>query len=212
MPLPVLPGVLRISVAGQVAGGGRWSNTWHARNVSLVDFTSSAIEAFHAIFAQIYLGPSVGGGTPVLAQCPALTTVDKFSYTPLDGSSGAFDVSGSDTGSGGVSTMPAEVAECLTIRTADRGRQNRGRVFFPAFGMESFDSAGHIKLATANLTRAQVENVGDALIAGGAEIGVASYGRSVNRLGVVHTWTPHFTPATQFSIDLLADVIRARKD
>ena len=43
MPLPVLPGVLRITAGGNMGGGGRWSNTWHAQNDSLVDFTESAI-------------------------------------------------------------------------------------------------------------------------------------------------------------------------
>ena len=53
----------------------------------------------------------------------------------------------------------------------------------------------------------------------GWEIGVASYGKSVKidytsplpHTRVVSTWTPHFTPATSFSMDQLADVQRSRK-
>ena len=218
MPLPVIPGTMRIAVSGQIAGGGTWANVWHARNISLADWTQAGIEAFHAIFRQFYESPGLSGGVPVSSFLPTGTTVTKASYTPLDGSSGAYEFPIVVAGSG-ATPMPAEVAEVLTIRTALRGRQNRGRIYLPAFTTTHFDSAGHISTATINGILAQIVAVEAAIETGGAELGVGSYGPYKNpTTGAVSSdpainggSSPHFTPVSTWSMDNAADVQRGRK-
>lgn len=205
MPLPTLHGVLRITAAGQVQGGGRWSNTWHARNRSLIDFDAGGVTGFHAIFRQVYGAASVGGGEVVMQHTLAGTTCDSFTYTPLDGSSGSFHFVEAFAGSGSGSTMPAEVAECLTIRTAFRGRQNRGRIYYPAFEVSDFDANGLIKAAVITALLLQINGVQAALVSGGADLGVASYGP------YVAAGAPHFTPVSSFTMDTKPDVQRSRK-
>lgn len=205
MPLPVIDGVLRITAAGAIQGGGRWSNTWHARNISLAGWTAASVLAFHDIFKQFYIGPAIGAGNSQRSNWPAGTTIDSIDYTPLDGTSGAFSHALSLLGTGTGSAMPAEVSHVLTIRTADRGRQNRGRIFLPATVTSTYGADGHVGSTLINLTVAQIVGVEAALVTGGAELGVGSYG-PYKSLG-----TPHFTPVTAFTMDDRADVQRSRK-
>lgn len=211
MPLPTIAGVLRVSVSGALEGGGRWANTWHARNDSLVDFDLAGITAFHTIFQQFYLGPAVGGGAGLLTMMTAASQVDTFQYTPLDGSSGAYNFTGANPGSGGGACFPAECCEVVTVRTAQRGRRARGRVYLPTLSGAFWDSVGHVSTAAQLDILQQLDGVEAALEVGGAHLGVASYGRSENRAGVVTTWTPFFTEVSQFTMDGLADVQRRRK-
>jgi hypothetical protein len=212
MPLPVLPGVLRIVVSGQIAGGGQWANTWHARNDSLVDFTPASINAFHAIFLQLYEGPSLGGGTFISNNIVSPSSITNYAYTPLDGSSGAFNIASATLGITVAPSMPAEVCEVLTIRTAARGRQNRGRIYFPAFRTDDFDSAGLILAGTISTLLTQVVAVESAIEAGGAHLGVGSYGPYKDPVThLLVTTGQHFTPVTTWSMDNKADVQRRRK-
>jgi hypothetical protein len=212
MALPVLPGVVRISVNGSITGGSRWSNTWHVRNDSLVDFNAGSIASLHAIFQQFYVGPALGAGSPQTANWDVGTTVERFGYTPLDGSSGAYDFTTSYPGTNVGACMPAEVAQVITVRTLARGRQNRGRIYLPAMITAAYTAVGHIAPAVINATLVQLQAVATAIIAGGAHIGVGSYGPYKDP--VTHALvpgTPHFTEASQFTMDDLTDVMRNRK-
>jgi hypothetical protein len=206
MPLPVLPGVVRATASGNIAGGGRWSNTWHFRRADLGDPDLALITLLHVPLAAFYVGQ-------IMPNCPAATTIGNIDYTTLDGVSGAFSLPVSAVGSGGGDVLPAEVAEVLTIRTALRGRQNRGRLFFPAFTQGAFDGAGHIVAGTAGATVAAMVAMAAAAGLEGWQHGVGSYGPYVDP--VTHALvpgTPHFTQASSYSMDLLADVIRSRKN
>lgn len=219
MPLPVLPGVIRVAVTGQIAGGGSWANVWHIRNISLADWDTASINTLDAIFWQFYVGAPVSGGVAVGTFCPPATTFDQAAYTPLDGSSGAVVATHNDLGSEAANAMPAEVAEVITLRTALRGRQNRGRIFLPALTKPQFLADGHIDPGVITDILQQLNGVAALILAGGAEIGVGSYGPYKNPVtGVVSDnpatnggSSPHFTPATSFSMDGMADVIRGRK-
>jgi hypothetical protein len=211
MPLPVIAGVARCTLAGSIQGGGRWANTWHARRVDLGGVDTGEAASLTAVMTAFYAAlviPSVCGGT----------TIDSVDVTPLDGTSGAFHFGPGLVGSSGGSAAPPEVAEVITIRTAFRGRRARGRVFLPALTAGAFDTVGHI--GAGYLTAVSVEGalmMGAANVAGW-EIGVASYGKSRrwNRTTtpatfVETTWDPFFTPATSLTMDNRADVVRARK-
>jgi hypothetical protein len=219
MPLPTIAGVLRISATGAIAGGSRWSNTWHAYNGGTGAWTAASVLAFHDIFKQFYLGPNLGAGLSINSACPAGTTFNDFNYTPLDGSSGAIVHTEAGAGTNAGAPMPAEVAEVVTIRTALRGRRSRGRVFLPAMVVGAFGADGHLQPAQVAGIIAQLAAVNAALITGGAALGVASYGLSYKidfttprpHRRIPSIWDPFFSQASSFTMDGLADVIRNRK-
>jgi hypothetical protein len=126
--------------------------------------------------------------------------VDNFSYTPLDGLSGAVVFTDTAPGTDAALSMPAEVAQ-----TAARGRQNRGRVYLPAAATSKYNADGHIGAAMIAGVLAQIQGVQAALVVAGATLGVGSYGPYVG------AGTPHFTPVTTFTMDDSADVQRGRK-
>lgn len=205
MPLPVIPGAVRVVVAGQTQGGGRWANAWTIRTDSEITPDESGILAIHTIFRQLYVGPNLGAGFDLLTYCPSGLTLDGFGYTPLDGSSGAIFYSESATGSGSPGALPAEVTAVITVRTALRGRQNRGRVFLPQPSLFDQTPGGRVNPGMIAGALAQVVEVNNALITGGARIGVLSTGPYVG------AGTPHWTAATTFSMDDRFDVQRRRK-
>jgi len=211
MPLPVLPGVVRCSLGGHVDGGGRWNNTWHARRIDLGDPTLVSVTALHVEFVAFYTAA-------VLGQMPFGSTWDSANYTPLDGTSGAITLPVNLAGLLGGTAYPPEVAEVLTLRTADRGRRARGRIFLPSFSEPSWDAHGLLADGTiANVLAGSAAFMAAAVVSGW-QIGVASYGVSrkvdhtVRPARVVETtWSPFFTPLTLITMDKEADVIRGRK-
>jgi hypothetical protein len=205
MPLPVIAGALRITTSGLCQGGGAWSNTWHAVQTTPSGWDLAAITGFHDTFSQLYLGPALGSGAFVMQFCATGTSIVKFSYTPLDGSSGAFEFAGALAGSNGGVTLPAEVSYVLTLRTADRGRQNRGRIYLPPFGGTSVDANGKLVAAGRDQLVVQAAAVQASLATAGAPLAVGSYGPYIG------AGSPHATVITSFTMDLVADVQRSRK-
>lgn len=212
MPLPVLPGVLRCTAGGLVSGGGRWANTWHIRAQDLTTPTEAEVLAIHVILAGFYVAA-------VLPKCRDTTTLESIDYTPLDGSSGAFNYPVNSAGAGTAKALPPECAEVLTIRTAARGRQNRGRIFIPAWTVNETENNGQLVSAVTIGFAAAAEAMNVALGVIGAEVGVGSYGPYRNpTTGVVSVdplvnggSSPHFSPVTAFTMDVQVDVQRSRK-
>lgn len=212
MPLPVIAGVARASVTGNVDGGGRWSNTWHFRREDLGTPDGELIAELAVALLAFY-------GSTIIASCTPGTTLDGADITPLDGSSGAFHYTADLEGAGVSNSMPAQTSMVLTIRTALRGRQNRGRVYFPPFGVSNFNADGLFLAAGANAITVAVGVMQAALLVLGWETGVASYGPYKNPLTGVTSddplvnggSVPHFTEAVSFGMDLMADAQRGRK-
>ena len=211
MPLPEIAGVVRASLGGSIAGGSRWSNTWHAQRVDLADPTALQIAEVHTALVAFY-------AAAVMPLCTVATTLARADYTPLDGTSGAFSLPVTlEGGDGTTATLPPEVAEVLTIRTPLRGRRHRGRVFLPALVVTAAPT-GRLTGATttAIVTAAAAAQAALALL--GWNMGVASYGKSqIKAPGfsdhrvVESTWPPEFTAVSSFSMDTTLDVIRSRK-
>jgi hypothetical protein len=211
MALPVIAGVARASLAGQVAGGGRWSNTWHARRIDLGDPTAVSVALLEADLVAFY-------ATAILSNCHTGTTLDAVDITPLDGSSGAFHTTLAIDGSGSGDSLPPEVSCVITIRTGARGRRSRGRVYLPAFVIGALSPTGQLGTATNVGIQAVITTLAAAVLVSGWELGVASYGvsrkydRTVRPPRIVETtWTPFFTPQTSMSMDSKFDVQRNRK-
>ena len=205
-------------VAGNIAGGTRWANTWCIRTISEIDPDLAGITAIHAIFRQFYTGPNLGAGQSFMDLAHPSTTLDGFAYTPLDGTSGAIFFPESEGGSSTSEPLPAQNAEVLTIRTSQRGRRNRGRVFLPALTEAESNSLGHINPTLTVAFVAQIVAVQAALETGGALIGVLSTGPYKDPAtglpvppGSATAALQHFTPANQFTMNDRFDVIRNRK-
>ena len=211
MPLPTIPGVVRASASGVIAGGSHWSNTWHFRRIDLADPVPADIAALHVELLVFYAAL----GTGFLA---GVTSLDVINYTPLDGTSGAVALPGpGDPGGDGASALPPEVAEVITIRTAGRGRRARGRIFLPAIS-ETHNVGGRLTSAAVLGLTALADALAAAAVVSGWQVGVASYGRSMIRTPgftdhriSVSSWDPFFTPATSLTVDNKFDVQRSRK-
>jgi hypothetical protein len=212
MPLPILPGVARVSASGPINGGGRWQNTWHVRNSSLIDFDPAGIAAANAIFQQFYIGPALGLGLPYLDFCNSLTTCDNIAWTPLNGISGAVIIPVTGTHVDTNQSLPAECSPVLTLRTTERGRQNRGRIYLPAMNAVFLDVHGRIPAAVIDYIKIQAMAVQAALVTGGASLGVGSYGPYKDpTTGLPVLTGAHFTPLATVTMDDKMDVQRGRK-
>jgi hypothetical protein len=211
MPLPVIPGAVRITCAGVVAGGGRWSNTWHARRVDLGSSTGVEQAALATEFGIFY-------GGAIMPLCAAPTAIQTVELTPLDGTSGAIVFPTPVVGSSSDGALPPEVASVITIRTAARGRRARGRVYLPAFSKGHITTPGLLDSTTIGVIQVAVAALMVGAGVAGWEMGVASYGKSrkvdftVTPHRVVETvWDPFFTPMTLGTVDDRLDVQRHRK-
>jgi len=211
MALPTIPGAVRASAAGDCLGGGRWSNTWHFRRADSASPSPAEIAALHVELLAFY------AGLFSTLYCTG-TRLEKVDYTPLDGTSGAFSLPGGIDGADlAGNQLPPEVAACITIRTADRGRRARGRIFLPPMSKGQVLSGRLSSTATGIIMTASAALMAAATISGW-QLGVASYGKSVKLDKTVHptrvvetTWSPFFTPATVVTMDDLLDVQRSRK-
>lgn len=206
MPLPVIAGTVRVSAGGAITGGGSWSNNWHIRRADLLAPEIGDYEGARDAFIVFYTDA-------VFDSVPAATTLATINFTPLDGTSGALSYSVGLVGNGGINPTAAQTAEVLTIRTAQRGRQNRGRIYLPAFVEEDWDAAGHISSTAITRVLTAAALLVSTLSGQGWELGVGSYGPYKNPVtGVLEVGTPHFTPQISLSMDNLSDVQRSRKN
>lgn len=213
MSLPTIAGTVRVAVRGHTAYGTRWVNVLHLKRISGSPSTAD-FPAIVTLLNQLYGGATFGGGgAALLSACNASTGVDDYTFTSLDSSLASAVLSASAAGTGAASSLPAEVAEVITLRTNTRGRRYRGRIFLPPMTATNIVANGTLATSLATSLPAQCGGFQTAIGALGTPYtwGVASYGRSVNRAGVVTTWTPMFNTINSWSFDLIADVQRRRK-
>jgi hypothetical protein len=211
MPLPVIPGAARVTLAGATAGGARWSNSWHIQTIGGADPGAAELNTAVGAFSNFYTSVMAGA-------CSVGTTCDAADVTPLDGTSGAIHTGLNILGAAASPSLPAEVSFVLTLRTAQRGRRARGRIFLPAFATNTTGADGHLTPENVAAILADATALLASLTTATFILGVASYGRSVKLDHTVHparrevsTWTPFITPVTTISLDNVADVIRNRK-
>jgi len=211
MPLPTIAGAVRCTFSGLCAGGGAWSNTFHIRRIDLGAPTDAEITTAASLFSDFYTAAYVPYSV-------AATTLTKADFVRLDGTSGGLAFSwghvGGDTAN---PTLPPECAGVLTIRTAIRGRQNRGRVFMPPATQGSL-TVGKFTAGYASAVVSAAATLRSALLGADWELGVGSYGPYKNpTTGITDstgggTTSPHFTACTTVTMDVLVDVIRSRKN
>lgn len=211
--LPVIPGVLRVTVRGTTADGTRWENTIHLKK-GTGDPSTADYAAIVPLLNQLYGGATFGGGgAALLSACNASTLVNDYTFTSLATPIASPVLAGSAGGTGVVNSLPAEVAEVISLRTANRGKRYRGRIYLPPMTISQLLSTGNLAPSLATSLPAQCSGFQTAIQALGTPYSwhVASYGRSVLKNGTVSTWTPFTTIVSSWSFDLLPDVQRRRK-
>lgn len=205
MPLPVIAGVVRAAVSGKVPSAQNWTNVWHFRYSGGASSPGPTdITALDALFTRVYSGTAFGGGFPWLTKCGSAVTLTKISYVILDGSALGQDVAKSLLGTGGATSVPSECSPVLTLRSNQRGRSHRGRVYLPPFLQANLTADGRLNSTAATDFINQVNGfktaLGGALVSPFWEMGIASYKLSV------------FTPLASATMDLDVDVQRRRKN
>lgn len=213
MALPTIAGTTRVTFRGSNVAGQQWANVMHFRYAG--GASTPGITEFTALDAKVlrlYSGAAYSTGAAWLTFCTPDTKLIDATYYNLDGASSPYVISHTQQGTQSAATnSPQTLAFVLTIRTGNRGRRYRGRVYLPT------PSQNVIAGATGQLTAATTTNIvtqANGLLADLSSIqwawGVASYGHgTVN--GQPSSWTPFFTNATAITADGVPDVQRRRK-
>lgn len=127
MPLPVITDTLRVAVNFKMANGHLAANVLHYRKTAALTF-AGAIAVLDPILEHLYM-TSGGAGVCWQEQAPGLASMIDFRYTPLDGTSATTVIPHAGVGANGGEPLPSQVALVGTLRTAQRGRRHRGRVY-----------------------------------------------------------------------------------
>jgi hypothetical protein len=204
MPLPTIPGVVRAAFSGLVPGNQPWTNVLHCRYSGGASSPGDAdITALDTLLTRLWSGTAFGAGSAWFNNCPGAVTLTKSSYTRLDATSLGLEFVKALTGTGGGSSLPSECAPVLTIRSNQRGRSHRGRIYLPPLNITSIDVSGQINATVRTAIQLQWSGLATALggptVAPFWELGVASY--------LLHV----FTPSTLATMDQFVDVQRRRR-
>jgi len=171
------------------------------------------ITALDAKLIRLYSGAAYGTGVPWFTACPPSIKLIDATYYPLSAAGAPTVISHTNTGAAAANTDTAqETAMVLTLRTALRGRRNRGRIYLPSIATTFMSGTGGVMAASAVvnfLTQAT------GLLADLTSIQwkwvVASYGHSVLKNGTPSSWTPYATDLLNVTMDGIPDVQRRRK-
>lgn len=213
MALPNIAGVVRASFRGVNAAGQQWVNVTHHQYATGASQPGpTEIAALDAKLLRLYTGSAYASGTTWFSSCgPEVKLIDATYYV-LNGTSVPVVIPHTQQGTLTVGNNQAqEVAMVLTLRTAQRGRRYRGRIYLPAPHTSTM-SGGTGQMTSTIVTTFLAQANG--LLADLPSIqwawGVASYG--VGSLhGVPQFWTPFFTAIQSLSMDGIPDVQRRRK-
>lgn len=172
MPLPVIADTIRASQEGLTSNGLPWANVMHFRKTGALSYPA-AIAILDPIWLAIWNTAS-GGGTALRAFLPTTASLQAFRYTPLDGSTAStvntHVVAGTDAGD----PLPASTCLVATLRTALRGRANRGRVYFGPM-TELSNTNGRPTAGTVSGLSLQMNALITNLTGSGVSLVVASY-------------------------------------
>lgn len=128
---------------GHTADGDNWMYSWHATsNRSLVDAQAAAV----AWNAALWAGATAGNGLEdhVTAQVgtDSVTTVSLDVLTGIQQS--RLDTAQAIVGVAAGNALPADVALCVSLRTAIARRDGRGRFFLPQPAASQLTTNGRV--------------------------------------------------------------------
>lgn len=207
MELPVITNVVRTAVSGLGPNGQQWANILHFRRTSgVLDVASLPSLRDHIV--SLYNVSYGAGQWQLLFGSPISVTLGQISFTPLDGTSAStvYTVSGAGTQTG--DALPAEVAIVLSLRTALRGRRNRGRLYIPCLAEAVCDAVGQPTTNAVSGYAAQANTFRTTITPSGWEWVVASYGGP--QPNGTRRWTPYATAISTVTCDRYFDSQRRR--
>ena len=172
MPLPVIANTLRTTVVGKAVNGHRFTNVMHFRKSGALTF-AGAIAILDPALLNVYTVNS-GAGLAWKSIGPAAASLVQFEYTPLDGVTATTVITHAVAGVDANDPLPASIALVVTVRTALRGRRNRGRIYTGPY-CEDANLAGVPTTATVAAVQTQWSSLLTALAGSGVSLGVASY-------------------------------------
>lgn len=205
MALPTIAGVVRCTASGNVPSGQRWANVLHCRYAGGASSPGVPdINNLHALLQRLWFGAFFGSGRAWMTHCTSQVTFAQIAYLPLDTTSLATVIAVGQLGTATGNSAPSECAPVLTLRSSQRGRSHRGRIYMPTPAMSSIGSDGRLLSSTTSEFLLQVTGLQTALggvtVAPFWEIGIASY-----KLGT-------FSALVNPTMDLDIDVQRRRKN
>lgn len=205
MPFVPTPNVIRASIE-YVVSGLPAANIIHCQH-ALSPLSQTEIEDLAANVASVWEGKVM----PLITSNVELVQVvatDVSSQTGVQGSA----VSGT-VGASGSAPLPPNIATCVSIKTALRSRNGRGRCYIPGVGEDKVDGAGTITPAyRAALETAFVDLALDLAAAPTpCNLGVLSlYSQSANPVPPHERAAGVFNVATTFAVDATIDTQRRR--
>lgn len=206
--LPVIAGVYRCAIRWRYGAGGPTAiNVLHVLHLA-----GSAAAAFAALDANVV--------SALWAGMSSTSVADQVAVTPLDGTSATvnFTPSGAKwTGNVVASEYTPSLALVVSLRTAKRGAQYRGRIYLP-FQTELgwVDGVANGSLAT---NQSAWNTFQTAMGVSNYPLHVASYGFSQHKVPgtggaysvVPVTWTPHAEPVTSINVESVGGTQRRRQ-
>lgn len=199
--LPIISNVYRVAFNWADSGGQIAANVMHFRKA-----TSSASAIASAIDANI----SSAMWTPV----STTSRVVNLKVTPLDGTSATFvlNVTGAKWTGSSVGNFVPQAAVVVSMRSALRGRRNRGRFFIPFIG-EPYIANGVVDTSVVPTLQTAWEAFRSVMAGAGATpITIASYGRNPATLKhPLQTWSPFDNLCTSLAIEPNAGTQRRRQ-
>lgn len=173
MPLPVIADTMRVSVEGIATNSHQWANVLHFRKTGAITF-AAAIAILDPLLLAHYQTNS-GAGQAWRNQAPTTSNIQRFRYTPLDGTSAQTVITHILAGLSAGDPLPVSIALVVTLRTLLRGRSHRGRVYTGPYD-EVSNLAGNPVAAIVAGVAVQWQRFVDVALAGsGVSLVVASY-------------------------------------
>lgn len=223
-PLPTIAGVVRCAVSGLTPSGRKWTNVHHMRYAAGASSPGTTeIDNMDVELFRLYSGTAYAGGAAIFVMCPTTVSMTQIDYTVLDGAALAYSKVHNVAATGTGNSQPSEVAAVLTLRTTQRGRRYRGRLYLPPFNAAQVDATGNWTATTRNNCTGQYMGMLGALAPKQWVPVVASYGHSwiddpndvIPPSGhspkIESTWTPFATNINSVTMDQKPDVQRRRK-
>jgi len=206
--LPVINGVFRCAFSWRVGTSGPT-----AQNVMHFFGTSGdPVSLKNALNTNVTTGMWVGTAT----NC----SIYQLSITPLDGTSATqvFSVAGTNwAGTGTPGDYSPATATVIRLTTANRGRQNRGRLYIP-FQTEQYMASG-INSTSVAANQTAWDNFRSAMKTAAFPMHIASYGHSLHRTKTSGggytltpvTWTPHSNEVISSTVEVTYGTQRRRQ-
>lgn len=210
-PLPEILGVVRASVTGVTSRGSKWANILHFRygTVPAVP-TDAQLDTLDTKLKQLYTGTYAPGGTRISEHCHNATSFAQAAYTRLDALSPTYIKSWGLFGNDATEMGPPASSVCVSLYTAKRGKRYRGRCYLPPFS-EGQVTAGQLAAAAQTGQIAQWNNFLVDIPGSQWWLVVATYGHSIDKHGVEHTWTPEANNVSRIAINQKLDTQRRRR-